>query len=1234
MKFTKLLVLGALLLCGSGVAKAEIKDGVRQQPKPAKTLAFQADTEYYLYNVGADQFFTQGNAWGTQASTGYSGLKVKFIKSVTDGTEWDGKTYLFTDYRNNGWFYVFFDSETAMFVDLGGQTDKNTGWEVEEGANNTFRLSASSVVPTKIPDKSQTFTGGLTKIEGQYVGLDLSGSATTALSPFLTPGDNIHVDWTFVTVEDYETISPLLELYEAALPLKALIDKAKEIGANVSAEEAVYLNEDSSLEELNAAIKSAEEAITKREQEMAQEGYENATVENPVDVTSLFIKNPSFDGNKYDGWSGDAFGGYNPKDNAEHYNKTYNTWQQLTGLKEGIYRVNVHAFYRAGNAEPAYANYKANNEASKYAKIFAVTGSDSLVNSIASPYTAALTEKMAAGNWSSATDEETGITYYIPDNMVAADAFFSAGYCNDNSVLTVVSNEQLKIGVRKDKTIGGDWSIFDDFSLTYLGNGDDAYALAATTIAATLPDYSNLDENTVFTQSYLDAYNEAKAALATATGKDAIKAAIAAAQETAAAFELNMNLWKKYEELCLRAKEVAANEDYNELAREPLGDYEMDLADNLNARILTNEELQALCDEIETAIDKAVRAPKDGADVTSYLVNPDFSTNDDTGWTGRSTITDIAHSCAEAYEKKNFDFYQVVKDAPLGVYEISLKGFFRNGSNDAAWPAYRDNGAPEATAFVYMNGKQTPLKNCYDYKFPLSDFDLSDEHIYGPTPYALLEANGDSLVNENGESLWVPNGMSTSQDVFDKGYYVSSAFGLVAKAGDEMRVGIKGSLGTSCWAIWDDFRLTYRGFQRDIVLGVLDEEIANVEKFKKLLIGKNVRNIIDEKLAAAVAAREFEKGQDMFDALTDLFTVGDTVRSSETIFVNLNTAYERLNTAIPTSIASMETIQEANILVNSIYENVIALAPEAVEWTDDNANEAIEAIDQMIKKLGIPDGMEKADDENPMDVTTIIQNPSYDDGTNTGWTLDANPGFNSGLIEVYNANFNEYQDIDLPAAGTYTVGAQGFYRFGFADKEYETYTANPEENNNLLLYVKIGDEETTVPMPRLASDGSEEYTSHTVKDGQFVAGDDLTAGNEWMWSWMTEPVAAEDSTSATGVRIINGMIPVASKFAEGKFAQSLTFKITEPGTVRIGLKKEVQEDGNWCIWDSWKLTYFGANSSKPVTGIDAAFSNGQTARYEYYNLNGTRISTPQRGVMIVKQTMSDGTVKVRKAVVK
>lgn len=1213
MKFRKLLVLGALLITGS-VAKA-VDANVWPKPTIPSEVALENGGIYYFLNVGSGLFFTQGNAWGTQASVGTSGLKVKVEETA------DAGVYTLTDYVKTQsawkmWWFVDSATDPTMYVDYNNQP--NYLWIIKDMGNKTYRIG---------PAASNPFAFG----EDVYVGLDRSeDAARTYLTWNNKPDGPAFIDWKLISEKDGDAYDAAVSIYETAQELLVLLQEAEEIKASVDDQLAIYNNTASTLEDLQKAITDVKPAIEKRKEEMAAGNYENATVENPVDVTSLFIKNPTFTGSKYDNWSGDAFGGYNPKENAEHYSKTYNTWQELTGLKEGVYRVNVHAFYRAGNAEPAYENYKAGNEASKYAKIYAVTGKDSLVNSIASPYSAGLTEKLADGDWSSVTDAETSVTYFIPNNMVAADAFFSAGHCNDNSVLVVVANEQLKIGVRKDKTTNGDWSIFDDFSLTYYGNGGDAFELAAKSISATLPDYSNLDENTVYTQPLMDTYLAAKQALATTTGKDAVKAAIAAAQEAAAAIELNISLWQKYQDLCMEAKSVAANQDYNELAREPLADYEMDLNDNLNARSMNNEELQALCDEIRAAIDKAIFAPKDGADVTSYLVNPDFSTNDDTGWTGRSSITDIAHSCAEAYEKKDFDLYQVVKDAPLGVYEISLKGFFRNGANDVAWPAYRDNGAPEATAFVYMNGKQTPLKNCYDYKFPASAFDLSEGHIYGPTPYALLDAAGDSLRNEAGESLWVPNGMSTSQDVFDTGAYMSSAFGLVAKAGDEMRIGIKGSLGSSCWAIWDDFRLTYRGFQRDVVLEVLNDEIANVEKYKSLLIGKNVRNIIAEKQAAAEAAKEFEKGQDMFGALTDLFTVGDTVRSSEAIFAELESAYEKLSPAINASEASNELIAQANTLLSDVYNNVFAIEPVNVTWTDDQARAAIANIEQMIKDLAKPAGFADATDENGKDANWCIVNPKYTD-KNEGWTSTANAAVNFNLCEVYNSDFYYYQDIDL-TAGTYELTAPGFYRFGSAAQDYTAYQEDPTQNNNLVMFVTVGTDSLAVAMPRLAS-AAEEYTAEVKEAADGKKSFDAKSG----YIWVADPVANADSTQATGYIVANNMEQAANKFAEGLYAgTTITFKVPEDMKVRIGMSKTVQQANNWCIWGGWQLTYFGKNSAKTVTpsGINAAFSNGQVVRSEFFNLNGARISAPRSGVMIIKQTMADGTVKVRKVVVK
>jgi len=1237
MKFKQLLILGALLITGS-VAKA-IDANVWQKPTIAAPevtsfTTYEVGKTIYLYNVASHLFYTNGNNWGTRASLIFAtggngngatageairGIKVEFTQTDAAKEKGNDVVELKSDVKGAGTMLsAFADGATSVWTD--NNSNACRFWKVT-AKDNYYLISNVTTEPDKFLGWEGDFTDTRLNLIDEAAGTQWKMVEEAAYNDWLAA-----VQANGVSIDAFKTA---VAIYNAAMRLKEVLVEAEAIGAEVTAELAVYNNTNSTLDELNAAITSAEEAVERRKQEQAQGNYENATVANPVEVTSLFVKNPSYENNKNDGWEGDT-PGFQSYTNAEFYQAVFNTHQSMTGLREGVYMLALQAFYRPGYGDGSGYTAYVNKDAQIYdVKMYANSGSNQFTKPIVTAYEGA-GEKVGQGS-EMAVQTADGTTIYIPNDMNSAAGYFADGRYYNSTLFEANADSIITIGLKNSKSVGGNWVIYDNWQLIYLGAGEDAYVEFAKSIAAALPDYSNLAENVVYTPSVMDAYLAAKAALATTTGKDAIKAAIAAAKEAAAAIELNISLWQKYQDLCTEAKSAAANEDYNELAREPLADFEMDLNDNLAARSMTNEELQALCDEIRAAIDKAKFAPRDGADVTNYLVNPDFSTNDDTGWTGRSTITNITHSCAEAYEKKNFDFYQVVKDAPLGVYEISLKGFFRNGANDVAWPAYRDNGAPEATAFVYMNQKQTPLKNCYDYKFPHSAFDLSEGHIFGPTPYALLDAAGDSLRNEAGESLWVPNGMSTSQDVFDTGAYMSSAFGLVAKAGDEMRIGIKGNLGSSCWAIWDDFRLTYRGFQRDVVLEVLNDEIANVEAYKSLLIGKNVRDIIAEKLAAGVAAKDFEKGQDMFGALTDLFTVGDTVHASETIFAELEATYEKLSPAINASQASNEVITQANTLLSDVYNNVFAIEPVNVTWTDDQARAAIADIEQMIKDLAKPAGFAEATDENPKDANWCIVNPKYAENNNEGWTSTKDPGINYNICEVWNSNFNYYQDIEL-TAGTYELTAPGFYRFGSAAEDYAAYQQDPTQNNNLVMFVTVGTDSMAVAMPRLAS-AVEEYTADAreAADGRTLF--DAKAG----YAWVADPVANADNTQATGYIVANNMEQAANKFAAGLYAgTTITFKVPEDMKVRIGMSKTVQQANNWCIWGAWQLTYYGKNSAKEVTptGITAAQSNGQVVRTEFFNLNGARINAPRSGVMIIKQTMADGTVKVRKAVVK
>lgn len=212
---------------------ATIVDGVRQKPEVPKS-GFAANTEAYLYNVGSGLYFTEGNSWGTQASVGETGLVIKFTTTATNGV------YLFNDYSivKNGWKEVFFDSETAMFVDR--QNQGNYYWEVEENSDGTFRLMPSANNPSINNDIYPEM----------YVGLNVAENPKqTALSPLLVPGDGHYIDWLLVKKEDLDNMSSQIELYNKAQELKALIDKIKAQNGNASSLEAIYLNEESTMAE-------------------------------------------------------------------------------------------------------------------------------------------------------------------------------------------------------------------------------------------------------------------------------------------------------------------------------------------------------------------------------------------------------------------------------------------------------------------------------------------------------------------------------------------------------------------------------------------------------------------------------------------------------------------------------------------------------------------------------------------------------------------------------------------------------------------------------------------------------------------------------------------------------------------------------------------------------------------------------------------------------------------------
>lgn len=171
---------------------------------------------------------------------------------------------------------------------------------------------------------------------------------------------------------------------------------------------------------------------------------------------SVVMTNPTFDVNA-SGWTGTPTVKYGV---AEHYNKNFDTYQNLTGLKNGRYTVKVCALYRTGENDGGKA-YREGTEVIP-AQFYANMQKKPVQSLYAYEYGEA-TEGM--GN----LDLKNG---YV-NSMYAAETCFAQGrYVNMLEV--TVTNGRLKVGLSSSGQKWDCWCCFDNFELTYWGEEEDA----------------------------------------------------------------------------------------------------------------------------------------------------------------------------------------------------------------------------------------------------------------------------------------------------------------------------------------------------------------------------------------------------------------------------------------------------------------------------------------------------------------------------------------------------------------------------------------------------------------------------------------------------------------------------------------------------------------------------------------------------------------------------------------
>ena len=187
-----------------------------------------------------------------------------------------------------------------------------------------------------------------------------------------------------------------------------------------------------------------------------------------IDITDKYVKNPYFNGDDYSYWEGTPLSGRNAKNNAEHYYRAYDTYQEISGLKPGKYRVSLKAFYSMGSIWEDYELYITGNYAAqRHAQLYATSSIKNYTTPIV-PLSSGRSKEAYGGSCYPIVHSENGnyiLDWWLPYDLEAADAWFAAGYYDNSVECEVAEDGKLKIGIRKMKTLTDDWTCLDDWKL-------------------------------------------------------------------------------------------------------------------------------------------------------------------------------------------------------------------------------------------------------------------------------------------------------------------------------------------------------------------------------------------------------------------------------------------------------------------------------------------------------------------------------------------------------------------------------------------------------------------------------------------------------------------------------------------------------------------------------------------------------------------------------------------------
>lgn len=562
------------------------------------------------------------------------------------------------------------------------------------------------------------------------------------------------------------------------------------------------------------------------------ENAQNASIKPGDDITRKIV-NPSFDNGK-EGWTVKEG---NPKfdetyKNCEVYQGTFDIYQDITNIPDGVYELSVLAFQRVAENGVASKAHDAGTE-DITAFIYA--------NDLETPFTSPYTYGMAAPSGGDPEDYKyslNGEDVYIPNSMKGMAAATTE---NPNAytvtVPMLVEGGTLRIGVREKRRPSninnswGDWAIWDNFRLKYVGSKGEALNAVTTPLiakaAGLLDSKMNADVRT-----QLEAAKTALETEATVPGIHALSAAIEAANTSIEAYK---PLQTAIENAQTRYEENEATSETSETAK-GLYTAAVNTAQGIyDNGTVADAEIPAAIKALNEGVTKYVindiiadASEAKPADITKVIANSDFATMSSTGWDVKDgTMGFQANNSVEAGEFYNctFNLQQTLVGLPAGMYRLTTQAFYRNGNDASAKVDGSDDQLKydvNENAYLYFSDKEIPTE---EGKKVATELPENKQAIKTITALKIAEDKWNDVgLSDNGglkkmdDGMYIPDNMITAQAFFrsDAGSaYDSEPLNFNYDGNSDFRIGliknVKNETTSGDWTIVKNFKLYYLG---------------------------------------------------------------------------------------------------------------------------------------------------------------------------------------------------------------------------------------------------------------------------------------------------------------------------------------------------------------------------------------------------------------------------------------